>query len=45
MNKEIALEVLKGVDYVVNLHNEKTYSKPSSIIKLENNGIVKFIRE
>ena len=31
--KEIAPEVLKGVDYVVNLHDEKICSKPSSIIK------------
>ena len=43
--KEIAPEVLKGVDYVVNLHREKICSKPSSIIKLSNNGIVKVIRE
>ncbi|MBU3822413.1 threonylcarbamoyl-AMP synthase [Flavobacteriaceae bacterium XHP0103] len=43
--KEIAPEVLKGVDYVVNLHREKICSKPSSIIKLSNNGVVKIIRE
>ena len=43
--KEIAPEVLKGVDYVVNLHHEKICSKPSSIIKLSNNGVVKIIRE
>jgi L-threonylcarbamoyladenylate synthase len=43
--KEIAPEVLKGVDYVVNLHDEKICSKPSSIIKLSNSGIVKIIRE
>ena len=43
--KEIAPEVLKGVDYVVNLHREKICSKPSSIIKLSNNGVVKVIRE
>jgi L-threonylcarbamoyladenylate synthase len=42
--KEIASEVLKGVDYVVNLHHEKICNKPSSIIKLSNNGIVKIIR-
>jgi L-threonylcarbamoyladenylate synthase len=42
--KEISQEVLKGVDYVVNLHREKICSKPSSIIKLSNNGIVKVIR-
>ncbi|TNJ43182.1 threonylcarbamoyl-AMP synthase [Tamlana fucoidanivorans] len=43
--KEIAPEVLKGVDYVVNLHHEKNCAKPSSIIKLSNNGLVKIIRE
>ncbi|XCF07365.1 L-threonylcarbamoyladenylate synthase [Tamlana crocina] len=43
--KEIAPEVLKGVDYVVNLQREKICDKPSSIIKLSNNGVVKIIRE
>ena len=43
--KEISQEILKGVDYVVNLHHEKTSSKPSSIIKLSNDGIVKVIRQ
>jgi len=43
--KEISQEVLKGVDYVVNLHREKICTKPSSIIKLSNNGVVKVIRE
>ena len=43
--KEIAPEVLKGVDYVVNLHREKICNKQSSIIKLSNNGVVKIIRE
>ncbi|ALJ04390.1 translation factor Sua5 [Pseudalgibacter alginicilyticus] len=42
--KEITQEVLKGVDYVVNLHREKICSKPSAIIKLSNNGVVKVIR-
>ncbi|SHJ00752.1 L-threonylcarbamoyladenylate synthase [Algibacter luteus] len=42
--KEISPEVLKGVDYVVNLQHDKICSKPSSIIKLGNNGIVKIIR-
>ncbi|MFH4966146.1 L-threonylcarbamoyladenylate synthase [Gaetbulibacter sp. M235] len=42
--KEISQEVLKGVDYVVNLHHEKICSKPSSIIKLSNDGVVKIIR-
>ncbi len=43
--KEISPEVLKGVDYVVNLHREKICNKPSSIIKLSHDGIVKIIRE
>ncbi|WP_418603325.1 L-threonylcarbamoyladenylate synthase [Hwangdonia sp.] len=43
--KEIAPAILKGVDYVVNLHHEKICDKPSSIIKLSNSGIVKVIRE
>jgi L-threonylcarbamoyladenylate synthase len=42
--KEITPEVLKGVDYVVNLHREKISTKSSSIIKLSNNGVVKVIR-
>lgn len=43
--KEIAPAILKGVDYVVNLHREKICNKPSSIIKLSNSGIVKVIRK
>lgn len=43
--KEISQEVLKGVDYIVNLHHEKIYSKPSSIIKLSSDGQVKVIRK
>jgi L-threonylcarbamoyladenylate synthase len=43
--KEIQQEVLKGVDYVVNLHREKICAKPSSIIKLSNNGVVQVIRK
>ena len=43
--KEISKEVLKGVDYVVNLHKEKNCNKPSSIIKLSNSGVVKIIRK
>lgn len=42
--KEISKEILKGVDYVVDLHREKKPEKPSSIIKLSNNGEVKIIR-
>jgi L-threonylcarbamoyladenylate synthase len=43
--KEISPAILKGVDYIVNLHHEKICNKPSSIIKLSNNGVVKIIRE
>ncbi len=43
--KEITPEVLKGVDYVVNLQREKICNRPSSIIKLSNSGIVKVIRK
>ena len=43
--KEISEEILKGVDYVVNLPNEKISGKPSAIIKLSKNGTVKIIRE
>ena len=43
--KEIPQDILKGVDYVVNLHHDKKMAKPSSIIKLGNNGIVKVIRQ
>lgn len=41
----ISNEILTGVDYVVNLHQEKENSSPSSIIKLSNDGTVKVIRE
>ncbi|SFD32425.1 L-threonylcarbamoyladenylate synthase [Algibacter pectinivorans] len=43
--KEISDEILKGVDYVVNLHHEKICNKPSSIIKISNSNVVKIIRE
>lgn len=43
--RAISDEILTGVDYVVNLHQEKENSSPSSIIKLSNNGTVKVIRE
>ena len=43
--KEISHDILKGVDYVVNLHREKICTKPSSIIKLSNDGKVKIIRQ
>jgi L-threonylcarbamoyladenylate synthase len=43
--KEIAPEILNGVDYVVNLHHEKICDKPSTIIKLTNDNQVKIIRK
>lgn len=43
--KEIPQEILKGVDYVVNLHRDKKNENPSSIIKLNTDGLVKIIRE
>ncbi|MFD2824231.1 L-threonylcarbamoyladenylate synthase [Lacinutrix iliipiscaria] len=43
--KEISQDILKGVDYVVNLQHDKKMTKPSSIIKLSSNGVVKIIRE
>lgn len=43
--KEIAPEILKGVDYIVNLHHEKICDKPSTIIKLSLDNQVKIIRK
>ncbi|NKI26284.1 threonylcarbamoyl-AMP synthase [Arenibacter sp. 6A1] len=43
--KEISTEILKGVDYIVNLDRDKEKSAPSSIILLKNDGTVKVIRE
>lgn len=42
---EISPEILKGVDYVVNLQQDKKSISPSSIIKLSNDGKVKIIRK
>ena len=42
---QISPEILKGVDYVVNLQRSKKSPKPSAIIKLSNNGQVKVIRK
>lgn len=38
-------KILKGVDYVVNLHSEKMSQKLSSIIKIGNDNTVRIIRE
>ena len=43
--KEISPEIIKGVDYVVNLHQEKICDKPSTIIKLTLDNQVKIIRK
>ena len=43
--KEIAPEIIKGVDYVVNLQHDKICDKPSTIIKLSLDNQVKIIRK
>ena len=43
--KEISPEIIKGVDYIVNLHREKVCDKPSTIIKLSLDNQVKIIRK
>lgn len=43
--KEISPEIIKGVDYVVNLDHEKVCKKSSSIIKLTADSQVKIIRK
>ena len=43
--KEINTDILKGVDYVVNLEREQIKRTPSTIIQLRNDGIVKVIRK
>ncbi len=42
---QISPEILKGVDYVVNLQRSKKSPKPSAIIKLSNDGQVRVIRK
>jgi L-threonylcarbamoyladenylate synthase len=42
--KEIETDILKGVDYIVNLNRESSAAAPSTVIKLRNNGEVKVIR-
>lgn len=43
--KEINPEIIKGVDYVVNLNRDKVAGKPSVIIKLTNDSQVRVIRK
>ena len=42
---QITPQILKGVDYVVNLQRSKSSPQPSAIIKLSNDGQVKVIRK
>ncbi|QED37444.1 threonylcarbamoyl-AMP synthase [Antarcticibacterium arcticum] len=42
---QIAPEILKGVDYIVNLYHSKISDKPSAIIKIGNDRTVKVIRK
>ncbi len=42
---EIDDRIFKGVDYVVNLHQDQQKNTPSAIIKLGNDGTVKVIRK
>ncbi|QNJ98351.1 L-threonylcarbamoyladenylate synthase [Constantimarinum furrinae] len=43
--KEISTGILEGVDYVVNLQQDRKTGKPSAIIKLKADGTVTVIRE
>ncbi|MGK0385639.1 MAG: L-threonylcarbamoyladenylate synthase, partial [Patiriisocius sp.] len=43
--KDIAPEILDGVDYVVDYDRNNKPAKPSAIIKLTMDGQVKVIRE
>lgn len=42
---EISEEIINNVDYVVNLHRTNKNGKPSSIIKLGNDGKVSIVRK
>ena len=43
--KDISPEIIKGVDYVVNLNRDKLAGKPSTIIKLTTDSQVKVLRK
>lgn len=43
--KDISPEIIKGVDYVVKLHQDRVNGKSSTIIKLTNDSQVKVIRK
>jgi len=42
---EISPEIIKGVDYVVNLHQDKRMDRPSTIIKLTLDNRVTIVRK
>jgi L-threonylcarbamoyladenylate synthase len=44
--KSIKLDILNSVDYIVNIrHNEESKAKPSTIIKVGENGEIKILRK
>ena len=43
--KDISDDILKGVDYIVNLKQNKIMDQPSVIIKLTNDGVVNVLRK
>jgi len=43
--KEIELSILNVVDYVVNLRQNKKMDSPSTIIKIDDNGELRYIRK
>ena len=43
--KDINPEIIKGVDYVVNLYRDKSFTKPSTIIKLTADSQVNVLRK
>jgi Putative translation factor (SUA5) len=43
---EVSEAIKNGVDYIVHYRQDETiHSKPSGIIKIENGGVIKVIRE
>lgn len=42
--KEIDIQVLEGVDYVVNLRRDEINASPSSIIRIDENGQIQVLR-
>jgi len=42
--KEIESSILDSVDYIVNLHREEQSEKPSTLVKVDENGEIKVLR-